>query len=135
ALVGAAIGRLRRLTGEGAVAWKVNEGRRLLMFSPTQARAAQAVQLLADAVRQDPGNVGALVLTAEAHALLGDRNKAIELLAKAVDADPERAAFYPRLVELLQQSGAVDESGRRLLAFAKIDKISTDVLRKRARLL
>jgi tetratricopeptide (TPR) repeat protein len=135
ALAGACIGRLRRLAGESSVAWKINEGRRLMVFNPTPARAAQAVQLLADALRQDPGNVGALVLTAEAHVLLGDRLKATELLAKAVDADPERAAFYPRLIDLLQQSGAVDESGRRLLVFAKIDKISPEVLRKRARLL
>jgi tetratricopeptide (TPR) repeat protein len=134
-LVGAAIGRLRKIAGDGSNAWKINEGRRLMVFNPTPARAAQAVQLLADVLRQDPGNVGALVMTAEAHVLLGDRLKATELLAKAVDADPERAAFYPRLIELLQQSGAVDEAGRRLLVFGKIDKLPTDTLRRRARLL
>ena len=51
----------------------------------------------------------------EAQILLGDRNKATEMLAKAVDAEPEQPALYPRLIELLQQSGAADEAGSRLL--------------------
>jgi tetratricopeptide (TPR) repeat protein len=136
ALIGAAVGRLQRIAGEGSIAWKINEARRLLVFNPGPARAAEAInRYLTPALQQEPGNVGALVLTAEAYALLGDRNKAVELLSKAVDADPDRPGLYPRLIELLQQSGASDEAGRRLMAFSKIPNLATDPLRKRARLL
>jgi NAD(P)-dependent dehydrogenase (short-subunit alcohol dehydrogenase family) len=45
------------------------------------------------------------VLSAEARLRLRDREGAIDRLAKAVDDDPRRAAFYPRLIELLQAGG------------------------------
>jgi tetratricopeptide (TPR) repeat protein len=135
ALVTDAIGRLHRLTGDSAFAWKNYEARRLMTFSPSQSRAAQAIQLLADVIRQDRSNVGALILSAQAHGLLGDRGKAIELLAKAVDAEPDSVSLYPPLIELLQQSGAAEEAEHRLQAFCRLKPLPQDTLRRRAKLL
>jgi tetratricopeptide (TPR) repeat protein len=135
AIITAAIGRLRQAAGDNSVAWKINEARRLLVFTPSPSRAADAVNKLSDALNKDPGNIGALVLTAEAYVILGDRKKAVELLSRAVDADPDRPGLYPRLVELLQQTGAADEASRRLLAFCAIPNLEPPALRLRARLL
>lgn len=134
-IVIAAIERLRRITGDGGSAWKAYESRRLMTFSPSQARAAQAVQLLAPVINTDPTNTLALALTAEAQLMLGDRDQAIELLRQAVQAEPSRPTFYPRLIELLQATGRSDEAAQRLLAFTKIVRLAPEVQRRRAQLL
>ena len=130
-----AIERLRNVTGKGGSGWKLQEARRLLTFNPSQQRASQVVQLVAEVLKTDPRNLMGLALYAEAQILLGDRNSAIELLAQAVDADADRPMFYPRLVELLQQSGRTEEAARRLLPFTKVPRPTPEMIRRRARLL
>jgi tetratricopeptide (TPR) repeat protein len=130
----AAIGRLREAVGSDGTAWRVHEARRLLTFTPSQARAAQAIQTLAPLIRQDGAQPMALMMVGEAYLLLDERGRAGEFLGRAIDAQPTSAAFYPRLIEVLQSAAQTDEAVRRLSAFGRIEPLSTDLRRKRAQL-
>ncbi len=116
--------------------WKINEGRRLIAFSPSPANAAKAIkENLSFALHKDPNNALALALSAEANLLLGNRTEAIRLLGRAVDVEPDRSRAYPRLIELLQQSGAAEEAAKRLEVFSKLESLPPSLLRQRGKLL
>jgi len=129
------IERLRSLSGNAGTSWRLHEGRRLLTFNPGQQKASEVVTLAAFVLKNDPRNGMALGLQAEAQLLLGDRGSAVDLLSQAVDADADRSTFYPRLIELLQQSGRTEDATRRLTAFSKLVKLTPEMTRRRARLL
>ncbi len=134
-LVDEAIARLRETTGDSGSAWKIYRARWWLTFEPSGENAAEAVRLLAPVIAQDPRNIMAISLDADANVLLNDRNHAIQTLTSAVDAEPDRPTLYPRLIELLQQAGRTDEATRRLMSFSRITRVTPDVQRRRARLL
>jgi predicted Zn-dependent protease len=141
ALITAAIQRLREAAGPEALGWRIYEARRLLTFTPSSARASQAVQILAPIIRPAPDRAGestaepsALALAGEAYLLLDGRDLALQFFSRAVDADPGRPGFYPRLIDLLMVAGRGDEAARRLNAFAGIDPIAPEFRRLRAQL-
>jgi len=131
----AAIRRLRAATGESAIVWRVHEARRLLTFEPDEARAAEAAQLLAPAIKEDPSDPSLRALAAEAMMTLGDAKGAAEHLAAAVDADPLRVGLAARLIDVLQQAGMTAEAERRLRTFAEREDIDDLMRRRRAALL
>lgn len=133
-IVSAAIKRLREAGGSESTAWRTFEARRLLSFSSSQARAAEAVQVLSPVLRQRSGNALALALAGEAYLVLDHRDMAIEQVARAVDQEPARPTFYPRLIELLQMAGRSEEASRRLDEFARLDRLPPGLRRARAQL-
>jgi tetratricopeptide (TPR) repeat protein len=132
--ISAAIQRLREVTGAEGTAWRTHDARRLLTFTPSNARASEAIQILVPLVRQDGASPAALMMVAEAYLILDDRGTAIEFLGRAVDAEPASASYYPRLIDLLQSAGRTEEAARRLTAFARIDPLTTDQRRRRGQL-
>lgn len=145
ALVKSSIDRLRAAVGEQSPAWKIFEARRLLTFrppetsrsggDPTAANAAEVALMLSPVVRDDPGDAQAASLLAEAHLLLGQRDRAINTLSAAVTANPSEPGLYPRLISLLQEKGDTAAAEQRLIDFLRIRDVTPDVQRARVDLL
>lgn len=135
ALVEEALGRLKSVLGESSTAWRTFEARRLLTFEPSQASAAEAVQLLADIVLRTPENAAASALYAQAQLML-DHNvrAAAEALGRTLDAEPGQAGLYPTLILALRELGRLDEARRRFERFAAIEPLSEELRRRRAEL-
>ncbi|MGP1310908.1 MAG: tetratricopeptide repeat protein, partial [Phycisphaerales bacterium] len=144
-LVRKAVANFRGVIGEQSPAWRVFEARRLLTFrpaetaksggDPTTANAAEVVLMLANVVRNDPGDAQAAALLAEAHLLLSQRDQAINALSAAVVANPGEPTLYPRLISLLQEKGDTAAAEQRLMEFLRIREVSTQLRRARVDLL
>jgi len=134
ALVQEAIDRLRSLGGETSLAWRIYEARRLLTFDPSDAKAAEAVELLGPGLRSASPDAAALALAGEAMAALEDRPAAADYYSRALDADPTRLALYPRLIALLQAEGRTELAEARLREFARRDVQDESLRRRRAAL-
>ncbi len=132
-VVSAAIDRLKNIVGENSLAWRVFEARRLLTFTPTDDRAARAIDVLTPVLRENPEHVGALTLAAEAYQRVSPPNneRSAEMLARAADADPAQPILRARHIALLQQMGRSEEAGRRLRELAASS--SADPIMRRAR--
>ena len=109
-VVKTAIGRLRELTGETGVNWRVFEARRLLSFEVDDRGAAKAVELLEGVLARNPQQVDALVLAAEAVRTLGDAGGAAGYLRRAVEAAPMNSSLRHSLVNTLKSAGRIDEA-------------------------
>jgi Tfp pilus assembly protein PilF len=130
-----AIARLRAELGEASTVYMTYEARCLLTFNPTERSAADALKLLAVASQVAPGGATELSLQSAAWLRLGDRARAIDSLAEAASAEPNRATLYPQLVALLQQSGQLGEAEDRLLAFLRLGDLPAPFRRVRVELL
>lgn len=131
--VSAAVERLKGITGESSLPWRIYEARRLLTFTPTDDRAAKAIELLGPVLQANGAHVGALTLMAEAYQRVTPPNneRSVEMLARAADADPAQAMIRVRHIALLQQMGRTEEAGRRLRDLAA--SFSPDMTLRRAR--
>lgn len=138
AVVREAIGRLRAVMGEGSTRWRVYEARRLLAFDPTPAKAASVVQpeLLGIVLREEPSNVPALTLAADAMLRVDppNRDKALEYLRKAADV-ADQPMLQIRSIALLQDLGRSDEAATRLREFSRRGGLSDEQTRARSDLL
>ncbi len=133
-LISAAIGRLKDIVGDTSLSWRVYEARRLITFTPTDDRAARAIETLTPVLRENPEHVGALVLAAEAYQRISPPNneRSAEMLARAADADPAQPILRARHIALLQQMGRSEEAGRRLRDLATLNTPDPTIRRARA---
>ncbi len=129
-----AIQRLREIGGESSVAWRIYEARSLLTFEPSEARAAQAVELLGPGLRASSPDAAALALAGEAMAALGDAAAASDYFGRALDADPRRVTLYPRLIGMLLGDGRLDLARARQMEFVRQSGVEGASLRRRAEL-
>ena len=129
-----AIARLRAVGGEGSIAWRIYEARRLLTFDVSEARAAQAVELLGPGLRSSAPDAAALALAGEAMLALDDLTAAADYYGRAIDSDRRRVAIYPRLIAMLQTDGRLDLAEARLREFARLSNVDTPTRRRRAEL-
>jgi len=127
-----ALERIKSLAGPESAVWKIGEARRLLTFESTPANAAAAAALLNDVLRPEPNNMQALLLLGEANLVLNDSASAITLFSKALDSAPREAGLYPRVIRMLQQTGASAEAERRLRDFVALGDIAIELRRQRA---
>jgi len=132
-LVSAAVARLREVGGETSTAWRIYEARRLLTFEPSEARAAQAIDLLGPALRAAAPDAAALALAGEAMAALGDAPAAADYYGRAIDADARRAGLYPRLIGLLLGDGRLELARARQREFLEA-QAGEGLTRRRAEL-
>jgi len=132
-LVEQAVERLREVGGETSAAWRIYEARRLLTFEPSEARAAQAIDLLGPALRAGAPDAAGLALAGEAMAALGDAPAAADYYGRAIDADPRRSALYARLVGLLVADGRLELARARQAEFVRVP-VSDGLKRRRAEL-
>lgn len=75
-----------------------------------EAATRQALQLLSDVERLDPGFAPAAELAAALHARLGEEAAAEAALRRATNADPSRAQAWEALAELVDRRGGRDEA-------------------------
>lgn len=138
ALVARAIDRLRAITGDEAIEWRVQESRRLMSFDPSPEKATEVlVNLLPPVFQADPDHVQAHVMHAQAdlaQRVPEARRSAIGHLARAVDLSG-RAELYPQLIALLQSEGETDLAERRLIDFLVMDGLDAPLRRARVTLL
>jgi tetratricopeptide (TPR) repeat protein len=107
------IERLRGLTGDGGVTWRVAHARWLLATpAAPQAQVAEAVQILNDVVRAAPRRASTHALLAGALEKLGNVAGAEEHLRIAADLAPDDASIALEIARLAQLRGRGD-AGRR----------------------
>ncbi len=110
------------------------QARELLTFEASEARAAQAVELLGPGLRTTAPDSAALALAGEAMLVLGDSAAAADYFGRAIDADARRVSIYPRLILLLQGDGRIELARARQLEFVKIARVEGALLARRAEL-
>jgi len=109
------IERLRGLTGERGVTWRVGRARWLLTTpSAPQAQTAEAAQILDDVVRAAPRSASTHALLAGALERLGNVAGAEEHLRIAADLAPEDASIAIEVARLAQLRGRGDSSRREI---------------------
>ncbi|MEX0654738.1 MAG: tetratricopeptide repeat protein [Phycisphaeraceae bacterium] len=111
ALAAATIERLRALTGEAALSWRVARARWLLEGPEDQRRSSEVVELLQHVLDASSQNTQAHLLLAQHYEQSGNLSSAINQMTRVVRAYPERPAYRLRLARLLQARGD-DEQAR-----------------------
>jgi len=129
----------RGALGENSARFAVLEARRLLTFEKSEKNAATAVTLLTPVIENDPRNIIAALLLADAYTVFKTQQQtnlqaAAAMLAKCVEVT-KSPVVYPRLVALLQDSGRGKEAGDRLAEFVQFESVPDSMRRERSRLL
>jgi tetratricopeptide (TPR) repeat protein len=79
-------------------------------YSNQKAPADSIISVATEILKYDPSSMLALVNLADAYAVKGDTNKAIETNLKIYRADPTNAAIAQSIVQQLANSGAPDKA-------------------------
>ena len=142
AAVRAAIDRLKGITGETSSRWRVFEARRLLAFAKTGdervRNAAQVVRdLLPPVLQEDPRNIPALLLTADAYLQIDPPapEQALQFRTRAAEAGATQPQVLAPLIALMQSMGKAEEASVRLRAFVAMPGLDPAQRRARAQLL
>lgn len=116
-LIARTIERLRKLTGDDAMKWKLARARWLL-GEGSERETAEAVNLLTDIVRASPNLTPPRMLLAEALEKVGNRARAIDELTAAAEQNPWSTEVTFTLARLLQAEGKLDDSRKYLIRLA-----------------
>jgi tetratricopeptide (TPR) repeat protein len=127
--VPAIIGRLRGLTGESGLTWRVFQYRLTLLQDESEAAAARVINDLSSVLRLAPRDVLALQLMAEAMSRVGD-NRAPNYAARAADAAPTSLPIALDAIDALAHAGRMEEVSVRL---AGLPAIRSDSAQNRLR--
>ena len=127
-------GRLRAMTGDDAVGWKVAEASYLLAHDPGSTAASRARKLLQEVVELAPHRSEALLLLAEANRQLGHRDDQRAALERAFQ-ELGGASAEPglRLVDLYHAAGETDRADAVLDRLTEAGRYSTAEVRRIAR--
>ncbi|MCC7389724.1 MAG: tetratricopeptide repeat protein [Phycisphaerales bacterium] len=129
------IGRLRSLTGDDGLLWRVYDAR-LVLTEDLSEKAASKVHLdLAPVLVSAPNDVLALQLNTTALIRLGDLRRAAGYATRAADAAPGDFVAAARAVEVLERAGLSDEARARVEALASIPLLNPEFQALRADLL
>jgi len=125
-----AIERLRLITGEKGLAWRMAKARMMVEFPRKDADADEGSVLLNDILREYPQ-------IPEAHVMLGDAllrmrrtDGAVEHYAKAASLQPNNTALALQLASLLKTRGETDRARQELERIAP--RLRTSAERERA---
>jgi predicted Zn-dependent protease len=119
AFIDRSIERLRKLTGDEGVSWKLARARWLLAGAKNDQDRVQATTLLRDVIRQSDGALEPHVLLAQAYDQLKNPNGAVEELRRAAAIDPSNTGVALQLSRLLQKRGEFDKAREELDRVAK----------------
>lgn len=109
------IERVRALTGDGGVTWRVARGRWILANPDAEEKdVAVAATLLGDVVRDAPRSVLTRMLLAEAMEKLRNVAQAEEHLRSAAELAPDNPWIALELARLAQKQGQTDAAGRQI---------------------
>ncbi|MEM1183416.1 MAG: tetratricopeptide repeat protein [Planctomycetota bacterium] len=134
----AAIARLKTLTGDGGIRWRVYSSRLKLETAEgddVTPAASEALLQLTSVLEVDPANADALVLAGMAALRLDDRSAAIDYFDSARTVQPSRASLYPTLIALLSDDGQPEAVVARTREFGELNVTDPRLLRQRATLL
>ncbi len=117
------IERLKAVTGEDGVAWRLARARYLLTNSTGGATAndrdtGEAVFLLSEIVRTSPDLVAPRLMLAKALRSVNNVVGGIEQLTAAAELDPSSPGIVAELIRLLQAQGRIDEARAAALKIA-----------------
>lgn len=104
-LIDRVIEKLKTITGEGGVTWRVARARWLLLTDTSQKAAAEAASLLNDTLRTSLPEAQRYTLLATAMERLNNVQGAIDRLEQAVEIAPDSAAVRFELARLYGDSG------------------------------
>ncbi|MFW6335645.1 MAG: tetratricopeptide repeat protein [Phycisphaeraceae bacterium] len=120
------VSRLRSSTADDAVGWKIAEARYLLTHEPGGDAARRAEGLLREVIELSPRRGEALVLLAEAHQQLGEREREIAMLERAWQTRGEaNVDLGLRIVDLYFAAGEPQRADAALDRLAAADDLST----------
>lgn len=106
--------RLRSLTGEDGVSWRVFEFKHTLLRDDSEAAAARVVNGLSSVLRVSPNDLTALQLMAEAMTRVKDYGRAASYATRAADVAPESLSVSLDAVEALVRAGQMEAATDRL---------------------
>jgi Tfp pilus assembly protein PilF len=121
------INRLKDLTSEEAVGWKVARARWLLLSANVQVDAAAAVGLLSDVVKNSAGEYEPHALLAEAYEKLGNNASALDEWKAASDLAPDSPQILYNYVKSLHESGQADTAALYFDKFAALPNLPPDL--------
>ncbi|HZW11204.1 MAG TPA: tetratricopeptide repeat protein [Phycisphaerales bacterium] len=134
------IGRLAQITGRQGLQWQIYQAKRdLLLIEPgakdAEQRASGIVLSLSRVLREDPDNVAALDLCADASGLLKDHERRADFLGRAVRMRPAEPERRMELIDALTVAGRVEEAKQHARALAEVRIDSPQLAHDRARVL
>jgi tetratricopeptide (TPR) repeat protein len=129
------VGRLRALTGDDGLLWRVYDAKLVLREDTSQETAARVVVDLAPVLRSAPNDVLALQLNAAALIRLGDLRRAADYATRAAEAAPGDFVVAARAIDTLERAGLSDEARARVEALAAIPLVNPEHRAVRADLL
>ncbi len=139
ASLGPVVQRFRKIAGDRSLQWRLYNNKLELALIDRESDQAveRANSIMFDLVsltREDPQNVEALDIFAEAAEIAGDNARAAEYLFRAVRAEPKNTARRLRLVNVaLPRAGRVEEARQQAQTLADYPLSDPDLLRERAR--
>ncbi len=113
-----AIERLRKISGESSVHWRLEQARLLMRTGSPEEQIKQALALLQDAERLAPTRVQTHLELARGYERLGDLNTAEDSARDAKRLAPNAPGVTLRLGAILHRLGRFDEARVELLAVA-----------------
>lgn len=134
-LIGNVIEKLKALTQDEGVTWRVARARLLLIEDPSEKAASEATTLMTDAIKSAVPSAGYHYTMAVALERLGNVDTAIENLAKAVDLEPTYVAARLELVRLHLVRGNTEQAAPHIDALAGEATLSPTLKRRVAGML
>lgn len=129
--VQAIIGRLRGLTGEDGLSWRVFQCKLNLMQDGSEATAAQVIHDLSPVLSVAPRDALALQLMATAMTRVGD-DRAVSYATRAADAVPADLGVALDAVDALMRAGRGEEAAARLAGLSALPADSIPLRTRRA---
>ncbi|HZZ42264.1 MAG TPA: tetratricopeptide repeat protein [Tepidisphaeraceae bacterium] len=129
------IDRLKKLTGEEGVTWKIARARWILGDAKSDQTLLQVTTLLQSVIRTAPDMVEPHILLANAYERLNNSNQAVEELRTASVADPNNTQVALKLSQFLQKRGEFDKAKEVLDRAAQNKGANEDQKRQMAMLL
>lgn len=129
------IDRLRTLTGEEGVLWRIFAAKRLLLSDDSEAVAARVINDLSGVLRHAPNDVLALELMTEAMLRVDDLRRAATFASRAAEAAPDNLNLALRSAEVFARAGMYEEAETRVLESAGIQSNDLNARARRAQLL
>ncbi|HEY8665402.1 MAG TPA: tetratricopeptide repeat protein, partial [Tepidisphaeraceae bacterium] len=111
--------RVKALTGEAGISWRLAKARLLLMGGDDEKSSQEAVGLLSDITRTSPQLVRPHLLLAQALKNIGKRPAAVEELTAAAKLSPASAEIAIELARELQQQGRSQDAFNYLMTASK----------------
>ena len=121
------ISRLKNMTGDDAIGWKIYRARWLIDGDDTQRDANAAIVLLTDVLKISSGDVGPHILMAVANEKLKNYGAAIAEWRQAADLAPRNARVLWGLLSCLDADGQPDDARLAFDRLANVPNLSPDM--------